>query len=240
MKTTKRTGWVILSAILLVPLFLMINNVFAANSTISQTKTPLDPLRDQLKVYEDELNSDKASEADKEIIRIKYASIAYEATQRAISLTNAKPSLPYRTATPAPPAVYREIPDGIDEYPIIPNRNAFPDDIFPANGWHKKMGDDGTLFVYAGCLMDDFSQGVVTMKEVGISLKFKKFLAPENSGQLRIVREDKMVLTLQNKTGQTFYFDVTKESFVDQNGNVVSGAKKIESTPTASVGYPHP
>jgi hypothetical protein len=252
MKTTKKITWVILSIVLLIPLFLTMSSAFANNpKSTSDPKeiTPIDQYKDILKSYEDELKSDKTSKEEKDLVKRKYESMASEATQWAEAVKKDK-SRPYETLTitqtPAP-IIYRKAPDGVDAHPIIPDRNVFPKDIFPVNGWHKEIGNVGTLFVYAGYVtntpsqgIDNPSQGIVYLKEAGKTLKFKKFLAPANSGKLHIVSEDKMVLTLQNETGQTFYFDVKKESFVDQDGNEIPGDNNIVSTPTVPVGYPAP
>lgn len=245
MKTTKKITWAILSLVLLILLFLTMSIAFANNSKATPDPkeiTPVDQYKDILKAYEDELKSDKASKEEKDLIKRKYDSMSSEATQWAEAVKKDK-SRPYETLTitQSPmPIIYRKAPDGVDAHPIIPDRNVFPKDILPVNGWHKEIGNVGTLFVYAGNLEADLSQGVVCLKEAGKTLKFKKFLAPANSGELHIVSEDKMVLTLQNKTGQTFYFDVKKESFVDQDGNEIPGDINIDSTPTAPVGYPAP
>lgn len=241
MKTTKKLTWAILVIVLLIPLFLTMSSAFASNP-IPPVITPVDQYKDILKSYEDELKSDKTSKEEKDLIKKKYDSMAQEATQWADSVKKDKPEA-YKTLTitetPAP-IIYRKAADGIDAHPIIPVRNVFPKDIIPINGWHKEIGNDGTLFVYAGYVKDNPSQGFVCLKEPGKTLKFKKFLAPADSGKLRIVSEDDMLLTLQNETGQTFYFDAKKESFVDQNGNVIPGDNKADSTPTAPVGYPAP
>lgn len=243
MKTNKKTVWIILVIALLVPLLLTMGKVFAYNNTIPQAKTPYDHYKAILKGYEDELKSDKTSQEEKDLLKKKYASIAQDATLSADALKKAKPdayeTLVNRTATSVP-ITQHVIPDGIDNPPVIPIPNVFPQDIFPANGWHKGIGNDGTLFVYAGYAISDPSQGLVYLKEPGKTLKFKKFIAPENSGKLRIVSEDKMVLTLQNEIGQTFYFDAKKEGFVDQNGNVIPEGTDGEVTPTPISPYPAP
>lgn len=242
MKTTKKLAWVILAIILLIPLFFTINTAFANNSAIFQAKTPVDPYQDQLKQYKDAIDSDKVSKEEKELLKKKYESISADATLRADIIKKEKPgayeTLAASTVTPHSPIIEHEVPDGIDKNPVIPNRMAFPKDIYPINGWHKKV-KSATLFVYAGYSIDNSSQGLIYLKEPGDTLVYKKYLGPEGSGKLRIVDEKDMRLTLQNEKGQVFYFDTLLEGFVDQDGNLIGNteATVVPATPTE---YPYP
>jgi hypothetical protein len=224
MRITKKSFWVLLAIILLIPLLTTIQTAFAHNSFGIQVKTLIDPYKDTLKQYEDELKSDKTSTEDKELLRKKYESISADATLRADIIKKEKPgayeTLLSATITPHAPIVEREVPDGIDKNPIIPNRMVFPKDFFPINGWHKKV-ESATLFVYSGYEIDDPSQGVIYLKEPGDTLMYKKFQAPQGSGKLQIVDEKNMRLTLQNEQGKVFYFDTIQEGFVDLDGNLI-------------------
>lgn len=244
MKPTKKTVVIILIIVLLVPFFLIINSVFASNGYTPFVKTPIDPYKDLLKEYEEKIKSEKTSKEEKDILKRKYEIVVYDATLRADNIKKEKPgafeTLALMTITPVPTTAPIEIADGIDKNPIIPNPLVFPKDISLGNGWHKKDKDkNATLFVYSGCLKEKPSQGVIYIKELGNSLVYKKFLAPDNSGKLFIIKEDKSQLTLRNDADQIFYFDLTLEVFTDQNGSIISTQEPISETSTP-IAYPVP
>lgn len=242
MKTTKIFSWIILAIILLIPLFFTINTAFAINSVIFQARTPVDPYKDQLKQYKDAIDSDKLSKEEKELLKKKFESISADATLRADIIKKEKPgayeTIIASTITPHPTIIEREVPEGIDKNPVIPNRMAFPKDIYPVNGWHKKV-KSATLFIYAGYAIDNPAQGIIYLKEPGDTLVYKKYLGPEGSGKLKIVDEKAMRLTLQNENGQIFYFDALQQGFVDQEGNLIDNIEATVTTATPNE-YPYP
>jgi hypothetical protein len=241
MKKTRKISWFVFTIVLLIPFSLAISSVFA-KVPIPAGVTTIDTYKEFLKSLESDLNNGQMSQEGKDLAKKKYDLMAHRATQWAqdVKTETVKTYVPpAKTETP-PTIVYMKSPDGIDYDPIIPIPQVFPKDMIPLNGWHKEMGNEGTLFVYAGFVAGDPSQGIVIMKEPGKTLKFKKFPAPKNSGGLRIVAEDGRLLILQGDTCPTFYFDTQKESFVNKDGNVILFDENEIPTPTDIVGQPYP
>jgi hypothetical protein len=186
-----------------------------------------------LQTYRDLIDGPSLEPTAKANVQVKLQPLFDEATQvaatqNAIILTQGvKPKISF---TPAPIQVHK-LPDGIDNQPIYP---LFSYRQFRlTNAWRKTVENHLTYLVYAGALQDDRSQGIVYMEVPGTAA-FQEFLTPTREGALKIIGEEKYVLTMVAESGTIYSFDVRKMRFADSKGD------PLPSHPTELVSTPIP
>jgi hypothetical protein len=84
------------------------------------------------------------------------------------------------------------------------------------NHWQAVL-DEKYIQVFAGVSGSDPSQGVVyivTTAQDRIHTDIKMVLSQPNSGSLKIVGEENLVLTLENQDGTVYQFDIQEKTFL--------------------------
>jgi hypothetical protein len=118
--------------------------------------------------------------------------------------------------TPEPTTV-RATVAGISQVDSVP---ISPDDFTPTNQWQGEWADLWVR-VYAGANPNEAEQGVLWVV-VDNSGDYGSYDAPTQGGALTIIAANGLVLTLQDASGATLYFDVASRKLVNSPTTVAS------------------
>jgi hypothetical protein len=179
----------------------------------TKTKSP-DPLVQSL---ERQIQSDKLSDYDRDLLETKVAILNSDATMRARAadkLPSYRPTVIRQVSVAAPSDDNRFL--GIIDYPSVPFSTM---EYLIQNGWQQKIGN-GYVRVFAGVGRDDMDQGILIV-ETETPHKFTVYKTPNKSGSLKIVDFKGFQLTLQAKNSDIFFFDVPGQLFIPSLGVTV-------------------
>jgi hypothetical protein len=200
------------------------------------TEEPIDPYIDEIKWFQDELQSTDLSDEARNLIEAKLNMVSIEATQRVEGITRAPTRPVSMPETPANQVFGMKLPDGIDDHPSAPFSESV---VTVLNSW-RKTTDDRYYLVYAGFLTQDTQQGAILVFHPSVH-HFQQYNTPDNSGGVRVVEEKGTTIILQSTQGILFYFDVAKEQYVDSNGTPIPTNTTMPPTPTQIINsYPYP
>lgn len=190
-------------------------------------KEPIDPYRDQIKSYQDELERTDLSSETRILIEEKLNTISMMATQRVEGKTYQPTRQASMQATPTIEVASIKLPDGIDNHPSIPFSESV---VTVLNSW-RKTTDDRYYLVYAGFLTQDTKQGAILVLHPSTH-NFMQYNTPDNRGGVKVVEEKGTIIILQSDEGIPFYFDIAREQFVDLNGTPIPTNTPMPATAT--------
>lgn len=205
------------------------------------TNESIDPYIEQIKAYQVELQKTDLSSETRNLIEEKLTTISIMATQRAEGKVNQTTRQVSSQATPTIEEASFKLPDGIDNHPSIPISESV---VTVLNSW-RKTTESRYYLVYAGFLTQDSRQGIILVLHPSTH-EFMQYNTPDISGGVRVIEEKDTILTLQSAKGVLFYFDVSRELFIDSNGIPIPTntlmplppTPIISSTPTLISPYP--
>ena len=214
------------------------NKAMANIPDLLANKKPIDPYIDEIKWFQDQLQTPDLSDEARNLIEAKLNIVSRMATQRAGGQTRRPtPTRPVSMPeTPANQVFGMKLPDGIDDHPSAPFSESV---VTVLNSW-RKTTDDRYYLVYAGFLTQDTQQGAILVFHPSVN-HFQQYNTPDNSGGVRVVEEKGTTIILQSTQGTLFYFDAAKEQFVDSNGIPIPTYTPMPPTPTQIINsYPYP
>ncbi len=191
------------------------------------TEEPFDPYKDEIAIMEKELQRTDLSDEERQFLLDKFSSEFLMATQRAKGLENHPTRPAFFVETPTNDTGGHKIPDGIDDHPSVPISESV---VTVLNSW-RKTTDDRYFLVFAGVLTNDPKQGAILILHV--NHRFYQYNTPTKNGGVKVITENGTVITLQSTDGTIFYFDASKEIFVDKNGKPIPVV--TIASPTSSV-----
>jgi hypothetical protein len=90
-----------------------------------------------------------------------------------------------------------------------------PDEVVIQNRWQGVL-ENGYIIAFAGSLSDNIQQGVVVVRKTSLdrrTTRYEKFMAPGQTGSLKILGEQKLRLTLQTSSGAALIFNIPEMKF---------------------------
>jgi hypothetical protein len=224
-------GIFIISSIFMIP---SINKVIAERILdIKPTKQPIDPYKDIIQEFQNELQRTDLPIDAREFIEGKLGIISLEATQRAEGQANQPTRQTNPNFTPQNIIGFR-VPDGIDDTPEAPfSRVLFT----PLNSWRRTEPDHYYL-IFAGHLTEDIQQGALYILQPDIHT-FSLSVTPTRNGAVRVVAENGTIITVQSTDNTLFYFNAATEQFVNAQGTPFPVTPTpFNSSPSTPIPYP--
>lgn len=196
------------------------------------TKESIDPYKEQIIAFQDELQKTDLSSETRSLIEEKLTSISMMATQRAAGKVNQPTRQVPSLATPTIEVASSKLPDGIDDHPSVPISESV---VTVLNSW-RKTTESQYYLVYAGFLTQESQQGAILVLHPW-SHEFMQYNTPNMSGGVRVVGEKGTIITLQSAEGVQFNFDVARELFIDSNGAPVPTNTVMPLTPSPIIRF---